>query len=67
MTYSKNLDKIWVKSDRRGIRIVEVCGFKEVRLLDAPNEMHIEAFARWVSLIHNKLGVKIPDNPEGYD
>jgi len=65
--YLKHLHRVWVKSDKRGIRLVEMYGFKEVRLFDAPNEIHIEAFLRWVKLICNKLGVTIPDGPEEYD
>lgn len=62
----KNKKNIWVKSNKRGIVVVEKFGFDEVLVSNAPNEMHIDAFFRWIKTLANQLGIKISDNPEEY-
>jgi len=57
-----DINKIWIKSDQKGIRAVEIFGFRELKLMDAPNEMHIEGFRRWVNLLFAMLGI---DNSDG--
>ncbi len=62
----KNKENLWVKSNRRGIVVVERFGFNEILISNAPNDMHIGAFFRWVRTLSNQLGIKISDNPEEY-
>lgn len=57
--YIKTLDKnkVWVKTGPRGIRVVEMYGFVEKRIMDMPNEIHIEGFYRMVNRLFTMLGI----------
>lgn len=50
---------IYVESSKRGIRVVERVGFNKRVITDCPNDMHINAFARWVEMLFRKLSIKV--------
>lgn len=57
--YLKKLDmnRIWVRTDVNGIRVVEMHGFREMSIMDMPNEMHIEGFHRRTGYLFSMLGM----------
>lgn len=55
-------NRIWVKSDMKGIRIVEMYGFMEIPIMDMPNEIHIEGFQRRINYLFSMLGINSDGN-----